>query len=56
MQNELADVLASYNAFGQTILDIRRRLEADAAVEEGIYAAKSDRGDQALSPVIGPLC
>ena len=33
-QAELAAVLASYNALGQTILSIRRRIEAGAAVEE----------------------
>jgi hypothetical protein len=44
-QAELAAVLASYNALGQTILDIRRRLEAGAGVEEGIYTADSNRGD-----------
>ena len=44
-QAELAAVLASYNALGQTILGIRRRIEAGAAVEEGIYTADSNRGD-----------
>jgi|GEM_PF-5565537 len=44
-QAELAAVLASYNALGQTILGIRRRMEAGAAVEEGIYTADSNRGD-----------
>ncbi len=44
-QSELAAVLASYNALGQTILDIRRRIEAGAAVEEGIYTADSNRDD-----------
>ena len=44
-QNELATVLASYNALGQTILDIRRRIEAGAAVEEGIYTADSNRDE-----------
>jgi hypothetical protein len=44
-QSELAAVLASYNAIRQTILDIRRRIEAGAAVEEGIYTADSNPGD-----------
>ena len=44
-QSELAAVLASYNALGQTILDIRRRIEAGAAVEEGIYTVDSNRDE-----------
>ena len=35
-QAELQSVMASYNALGQTILGIRRRIEAGAAVEGGI--------------------
>src|ERR1019366_1817059 len=44
-QGELKSVLETYNALGQTILGIRRRIEAGATVEEGIYAADSNRGD-----------
>jgi hypothetical protein len=44
-QAELEVVLANYKALGETILSIRRRLEAGATVEQGIYAADSDRGD-----------
>jgi len=44
-QAELKSVLETYNALGQIILGIRRRIEAGAAVEEGIYTAQSNTGD-----------
>ena len=41
-QTEIAGILATFNALGETILGIRRRLEAGAAVEHGKYTAKSN--------------
>ncbi len=41
-QTEIAAIIATFNALGETILGIRRRLEAGAAVEHGKYTAKSN--------------
>jgi hypothetical protein len=45
LQSELADVVAAYNAVEKTILNIRRRLKAGAAVETGALECVSQNSE-----------